>query len=94
MTTPRCPPPRRRSGPSRRIPAYSIRGPSRAGRVPPTDSRPPPSNPLELEHKSRGRAVKDVVARIVMWGAFALAMVPLVWILCTVLINGGSLPPE
>ena len=57
----------------------------------PTDSAPRPSTPLELGHKSRGRAVKDVIARIVMWGSFFLAMVPLVWILFTVISKGVSL---
>ena len=59
--------------------------------VPPTDSAPRPSTPLDLGHKSRGRAVKDVIARIVMWGSFFLAMVPLVWILFTVISKGVSL---
>jgi phosphate transport system permease protein len=58
---------------------------------PPTDSTPQPSGPLQLEHKSRGRAIKDVVARIVMWASFGLAMVPLVWILFTVVSNGVGL---
>ena len=57
----------------------------------PTDSAPRPSTPLDLGHKSRGRAVKDVIARIVMWGSFFLAMVPLVWILFTVISKGVSL---
>ena len=59
--------------------------------APPTDSAPRPSTPLDLGHKSRGRAVKDVIARIVMWGSFFLAMVPLVWILFTVISKGVSL---
>ena len=59
--------------------------------VPPTDSAPRPSTPLDLGHKSRGRAVKDVIARIVMWGSFGLAMVPLVWILFTVISKGVGL---
>ena len=59
--------------------------------APPTDSGPRPSTPLELGHKSRGRAVKDVIARIVMWGSFGLAIVPLVWILFTVIRKGVGL---
>ena len=59
--------------------------------APPTDSGPRPSTPLELGHKSRGRAVKDVIARIVMWGSFGLAIVPLVWILFTVISKGVGL---
>jgi phosphate transport system permease protein len=42
----------------------------------------------EMSSPHRARAVKDVVARIVMWGAFALAMAPLVWILGTVVVKG------
>ena len=57
----------------------------------PQDSAPRPSTPLDLGHRSRGRAVKDVIARIVMWGSFVLAMVPLVWILVTVVTKGISL---
>ncbi len=45
----------------------------------------------EMNHPHRARAVKDVVARIVMWAAFALAMVPLVWILGTVIAKGAHL---
>lgn len=41
-------------------------------------------NGLDLTPKTRSRRVKDVVARVVMWSSFGLAMVPLVWILWTV----------
>ncbi|YAL82897.1 phosphate ABC transporter permease PstA [Dermacoccaceae bacterium W4C1] len=41
--------------------------------------------------KSSSRAVKNAVATGVMWGAFLLALVPLVWILWTVFSKGGSL---
>ncbi|MGA8979187.1 MAG: phosphate ABC transporter, permease protein PstA, partial [Pedococcus sp.] len=54
----------------------------------------PPSQgggPDGLGHKARGRAVKDQVARLVMWGAFLLALVPLVWILWTVGSKGYHL---
>jgi len=39
----------------------------------------------------RQRAVVDVVARVVMYAAFAVALVPLVWILGTVLVRGGHM---
>nr|WP_245544684.1 phosphate ABC transporter permease PstA [Mobilicoccus pelagius] len=39
----------------------------------------------------RSRAVVDVVARVVMYAAFAVALVPLVWILGTVLVRGGHM---
>lgn len=44
-----------------------------------------------FSHKSRGRAVRNELARILMWVAFAIALVPLVWILWTVLSRGGEL---
>lgn len=39
----------------------------------------------------RSRAIKDHVARAVMWGSFALAVIPLVWILWTVASKGFHL---
>jgi phosphate transport system permease protein len=42
----------------------------------------------EMSHPHRARAVKDVVAKVVMWAAFFVAMVPLVWILGTVVAKG------
>ncbi|MEO5983092.1 MAG: phosphate ABC transporter permease PstA [Pedococcus sp.] len=64
--------------------------------APPTTlSTAPPSSrgggPTGLGHKARGRAVKDQIARLVMWGAFLLALVPLVWILWTVGSKGYHL---
>ncbi|HET7277523.1 MAG TPA: phosphate ABC transporter permease PstA [Dermatophilaceae bacterium] len=44
-----------------------------------------------FSHPSRARAVRDQLARVVMWGAFLLALVPLAWILWTVLSNGYHL---
>ncbi len=35
----------------------------------------------DFQGRSRGRAIRNQIARIVMWAAFLLAMVPLVWIL-------------
>ena len=70
---------------------FAVRTATAPADGPPTDSTPPPSRPLQLEHKSRRRAIKDVVARIVMWGSFGLAMVPLVWIVYTVVSNGVGL---
>ena len=57
----------------------------------PTDTPPPSFAPFDLGHRSRSRTVKDAVARVVMWGSFALAMVPLVWILVTVVTKGIGL---
>ena len=43
---------------------------------------------LDRSPKARSRKVKDVIARVVMWASFGLAMVPLVWILWTVVSQG------
>ena len=56
--------------------------------VTPPGGRPGRDALSEMSHPHRGRMAKDVVARIVMWAAFALAMVPLVWILGTVIGKG------
>jgi phosphate transport system permease protein len=57
----------------------------------PVDAMPPSPAPFDLGRRSRTRTVKDAVARVVMWSSFALAMVPLVWILVTVVTKGVSL---
>ncbi len=44
-----------------------------------------------LGHPSRGREIRDQAARIVMWAAFFLAVIPLVWILYTVISKGFNL---
>ena len=49
-----------------------------------------PSRPL-LTPKSGSRAARDNLARIVMWGAFALGVIPLVWILVSTIIKGGAM---
>lgn len=48
-------------------------------------------NGADLSPESSGRRIKDVVARIVMWASFLLALVPLGWILWTVGSNGMRL---
>ena len=45
----------------------------------------------DLGGKSGSRAVRDQAARIVMWGAFAVACIPLVWILASTLAKGGHM---
>jgi len=45
----------------------------------------------ELGHQSRGRAIRNEFARIVMWAAFLIALIPLAWILWTVLSRGIAL---
>lgn len=44
-----------------------------------------------LGEKSGGRAAKDLLAKVVMWLAFAIAVVPLVWILGSTLVKGGHM---
>jgi len=44
-----------------------------------------------FNHKSRSRALRNHIARVVMWLAFAIAMVPLVWILWSVISKGGAM---
>jgi phosphate transport system permease protein len=69
---------------------FEVRAPTAPPGGPPREA-PRPVAPLDLGHRSRGRNVKDVIARIVMWGSFGLAMVPLVWILYTVVSQGVGL---
>ncbi len=47
-----------------------------------------------LGHQSRGRAIRNEVARIVMWAAFLVALIPLAWILWTVVSRGIALVLE
>ncbi|WP_299444541.1 phosphate ABC transporter permease PstA [uncultured Phycicoccus sp.] len=56
--------------------------------APPAAGVPTPS---AFGEKSGGRAVKDVTARVVMWLAFGIAVVPLVWILGSTLVKGGHM---
>lgn len=41
--------------------------------------------------KSGARAFKDQLARVIMWAAFAIALIPLVWILGATLLKGGHM---
>ncbi len=57
--------------------------------APPAGADPRPASPAAypispLGRPRRARAVKDVLARVAMWGSFGLAVIPLVWILWTV----------
>jgi phosphate transport system permease protein len=52
--------------------------------------RPPASN-AGFSHRSRSRALRNHLARVVMWLAFLIALVPLVWILWSVVTKGGAL---
>jgi phosphate transport system permease protein len=44
-----------------------------------------------LSHRSRGRGLRNELARAVMWTAFMIAMVPLAWILWSVVSKGGHM---
>jgi phosphate transport system permease protein len=44
-----------------------------------------------LSHRSRGRALRNELARAVMWTAFVIAMLPLAWILWSVVSKGGQM---
>ncbi|PKW26665.1 phosphate ABC transporter permease PstA [Phycicoccus duodecadis] len=44
-----------------------------------------------LGEKSGGRAAKDLTARVLMWLAFAVAVLPLAWILGATLVKGGHM---
>jgi phosphate transport system permease protein len=44
-----------------------------------------------VDRPSRGRAFRDVLATVVMWAAFLLAIVPLAWVLWTVISKGYQL---
>ena len=50
--------------------------------------------PTGLGAQSRGRAIRNEIARIVMWAAFLVALLPLAWILYTVVSRGGDLVLE
>jgi phosphate transport system permease protein len=42
-------------------------------------------------HQSRGRNLRNSLARLVMWAAFLLALIPLAWILWSVVSKGGQM---
>ncbi len=49
---------------------------------------------VDLAGESRTRRVKDQLARLVVWASFGLAMIPLAWILWTVVGHGIRLLAE
>ncbi|MEO8556900.1 MAG: phosphate ABC transporter permease PstA [Actinomycetota bacterium] len=55
------------------------------------DAGHPEGSAPAFEHRSRGRALRNQLARVVMWTAFAIAMVPLAWILWSVITKGGQM---
>lgn len=73
------------SAPSRvDLTAVRAEAPAEKRTLPPAPALPEPTNgPL--------RKASDVAARIVMWGSFGLAMIPLCWIVWTVVSQGAAL---
>lgn len=47
-----------------------------------------PRRASDLGPKSSGRAIRNNLATVLVWGAFLVALIPLVWILWTVLSKG------
>lgn len=41
--------------------------------------------------RSRGRSIRNGIATVAMWACFGIALIPLIWIITTVLRNGLSL---
>jgi phosphate transport system permease protein len=66
---------------------------SRADRGASSGQAGPPESAMlpALGHPARGREFRDQLARVVMWLAFLIALIPLVWILWTVLSKGFGL---
>lgn len=56
------------------------------------DVRPDtPPAPSPMDRQSRGREIKNVIATVIMWAAFLIAVIPLAWILWTVISKGANL---
>jgi phosphate transport system permease protein len=55
------------------------------------DRRPESASASQMDRPSRVREIKNAVATTVMWAAFAIAVVPLLWILWTVVSKGANL---
>jgi phosphate transport system permease protein len=49
----------------------------------------PPASPMD--RPSRSREIKNVIATVLMWTAFLIAIIPLIWILWTVISKGANL---
>jgi phosphate transport system permease protein len=55
------------------------------------DARPESAPASPMDRPSRSREIKNTIAMLLMWGAFAIAVIPLLWILWTVISKGGNL---
>ena len=56
-----------------------------------TTTDPDALTPPSVDRPSRGRAVKNGVATVLVWVAFLIALIPLVWVLWTVISKGYTL---
>ena len=55
------------------------------------DTRPLDAHASPMDRPSRSREIKNLIALVVVWIAFLIAIVPLIWILWTVISKGGNL---
>src|SRR4051812_45535087 len=44
-----------------------------------------------MDRPNRRREIKNAIATVVMWLAFGIALIPLIWILGTVAVKGANL---
>jgi phosphate transport system permease protein len=56
-----------------------------------TQNAPAPAAASPIDNPTRSREIKNAIATIVVWVAFGIAIVPLVWILWTVISKGANL---
>jgi phosphate transport system permease protein len=56
-----------------------------------TEETQVPASIPPSEGKSRGREVKNAIAAVLMWVCFLIALIPLIWIIWTVISKGGNL---
>jgi phosphate transport system permease protein len=56
-----------------------------------TTTDPDALAPPSVDRPSRGREVKNIVATVMVWLAFVVALIPLVWVLWTVVSKGYDL---
>jgi phosphate transport system permease protein len=56
-----------------------------------TQNAPAPAAASPMDNPTRSREIKNAIATIVVWVAFGIAIVPLLWILWTVISKGANL---
>ena len=54
----------------------------------PTAPKPPATPSLRLDGQGGGRKAKNTIATVLVWAAFLIALIPLAWILWTVVSRG------